>query len=142
MYDKAHVLPDGRRVFESEDGLRVFAEDGTELSADTITPDEIEDWLPKAEAVFAQRDTVQTLVEERGAIIDYQTAVRDARERAEGGELTKDELDDLKKSLEEKMPERVREHLPDDYKPSQDVGPEQPDASWRPSVKLDLPNLG
>lgn len=142
MYEKAHVLPDGRRVFESEDGLRVFAEDGTELSTETITPEEIEDWLPKAEAVFAQRDAVEGLVEERGAILAYQTAVSDARELAEGGELTKDELADLKKSLEEKMPERVREHLPDDYEPSQDAVAEQPETVWRPSVKLDLPNLG
>ena len=33
LLSKAHVLPDGRRVFKSEDGQRVFDENGAELEA-------------------------------------------------------------------------------------------------------------
>lgn len=31
MVDKAYVLPDGRRVFKTEDGMRVFDEHGEEI---------------------------------------------------------------------------------------------------------------
>lgn len=41
MLGKAHVLPDGRRVFKTQDGTRVFDETGLELKADVIDPNAI-----------------------------------------------------------------------------------------------------
>lgn len=38
LLGQAYVLPDGRRVFKTEDGLRVFDESGKELDASTIDP--------------------------------------------------------------------------------------------------------
>ncbi len=44
LLDQAYVLPDGRRVFKTEDGTRVFDEQGVEVK--DIDPDAIEDWRP------------------------------------------------------------------------------------------------
>lgn len=44
LLDQAFVLPDGRRVFKTEDGVRVFDEHGVEVK--DIDPDSIESWRP------------------------------------------------------------------------------------------------
>jgi hypothetical protein len=145
IYQKAYVLPDGRRLFESEDGLHVFDEHGLELGASDITPEEIEDWRPRAEVWRAEVDTVNGLLEERQQIINFQDAVRDARQRVEDGDRTKQELEDLKASLAEQIPDRVEGLLPDVQRPATEPAYPTPgqtsEASWRPSVKLDLPSL-
>lgn len=43
----AFRLPDGRMAFKTEDGRRVFDQNGTELSRDTIDPDSIPDSRPR-----------------------------------------------------------------------------------------------
>jgi hypothetical protein len=145
MYDKAYVMPDGRRVFESADGLHVFDENGSELPPEEIDPEEIEDFRPKWESVLSERATFSALNEERQQIIEFQDAVSDARQRVEDGDLTKQELEDLKASLAEQMPDRVKGLLPEDQRPASkptDPTPDQTsEATWRPSVKLDLPAL-
>lgn len=47
ILEQAHVLPDGRRVFKTKDGLRVFDEHGVELAPSEIDPDEIADHLTR-----------------------------------------------------------------------------------------------
>ena len=46
---EAAVLPDGRRVFRTENGLRVFDSDGAEVGADELDPDIIPDNKPRWE---------------------------------------------------------------------------------------------
>ena len=56
---KAHVLADGTRVFETEDGLRVVDEFGEEVDASVVSPDEIEDWRPRAESYLSTIDEIE-----------------------------------------------------------------------------------
>ena len=46
MLDHAHKLPDGRRVFKSKDGTRVFDQDGRQVPSSIIDPREISDRGP------------------------------------------------------------------------------------------------
>lgn len=113
LLTKAHVLPDGRRVFKTEDGLRVFDEHGHELDASTVEPDEIFDWRPRWETFDAARGHVIALEEERAAIADYQAKLDAARERLDSGEMTRGELDELREELKAEMPEAVRAQIPE-----------------------------
>ena len=45
---QAYLLPDGRRVFKTEDGSRVFDEHSIEVT--DFDPETIEDWRPRREA--------------------------------------------------------------------------------------------
>ena len=67
---RAHVLPDGRRVFKTEDGTRVFDEFGVEIEASVITPESIADERPRYETYEAARDARDHLRQERKAILD------------------------------------------------------------------------
>lgn len=117
MLAKAYVLPDGRRVFESEDGLRVFDEFGEELEASTVTPEEIEDWRPKAESYLTNKAEIVRAEQERTELIEYQQKLDEARERAKEGEISTEELKALEQKLADEMPDAVREHLAPDRRP-------------------------
>lgn len=118
MLMKAHVLPDGRRVFKTEDGKRVFDELGVELKAEEITPESIADDKPRWEKFFGARNSEQRLVDERKDLVDYQDKLDRARERTKDPKLTEDELSALDKELGESMPDRVRK-LAGEAKPEQ-----------------------
>jgi hypothetical protein len=115
--EQALVLPDGRRVFKSEDGTRVFDEYGVELSPDVITPDEIPDHLDRFEPYWQDRATESGLVDERDQLIEHQQFMDSARERYEevreqgGGRVGEDFLDDLEAEIDAATPERVRHKL-------------------------------
>jgi agmatine/peptidylarginine deiminase len=117
MLAKAYVLPDGRRVFESEDGLRVFDEFGTELDASLITPEEIEDWRPKAERFQSNDSQIDDALSERSRLVEYQQQLDEARERAKEGEITAEDLKALEQDLTEDMPDAVRERLLPEHRP-------------------------
>lgn len=143
MLEKAYELPDGRRVFESEDGIRVFDEFGTELDPSVITADEIEDWRPKYEAFKETQDSIDALLEERNAIIEYQQKLDEARERVKDGEISPDELKSLERELAADMPESVRaeltsEHAPAPVEAAPDAEPDPVHAA-NPAVIHDAP---
>ncbi len=110
---KAHVLPDGRRVFKTEDGLRVFDEHGNELFDDVIAPQEIDDKRPRWEKFETQWQRLETLEHERTDILDYQQKLDDARERLDEGGLTRGEYEQLREDLKAEMPGAVRAQIPD-----------------------------
>lgn len=141
MLDKAYVLPDGRRVFKTEDGMRVFDEHGTEVK--DFDPEEIEDWRPRWEVLQELRQSQQDLVEERDQLHEYQNLVDDTRERIGEDDLTKDELDELEKRLEDNAPDAVKRKLPkdNDAELERDKDSEPQPASFRPAAKLDMPAL-
>ena len=118
MLMKAHVLPDGRRVFKTEDGKRVFDELGVELKAEEIAPESIGDDKPKWEMFFGSRKEERRLVEERKDLVDYQDKLDQARERTKDPKLTEGELSALDKEFGESMPDRVRK-LAGEQKPEQ-----------------------
>lgn len=117
MLAKAYVLPDGRRVFKTEDGLRVFDENGLELSAEDVDPDAIEDWRPRADGYLDRRDHKLDLMTERGKIITFEQRIEMADERARSGEMTEDELGDFREELEASMPRSDRRNLSRDNAP-------------------------
>ena len=108
MMLKAHVLPDGRRVFKTEDGTRVFDEFGAQLKPEEIDPVSIDNAKPRWEALQAAHHEAKRLDTERNDLLDYQAKLDRARERTKDPKLTDDELSALDKELGESMPERVR----------------------------------
>lgn len=144
LLDRAYVLPDGRRVFKTVDGTRIFDEHGTEVI--DFDPNEIEDERPRWERMRDLQAADAALTAERAELLAYQDRLDTARARLDAGEITKDELDTLMKGLREDMPEAVRVHLADG--PAPDGAPElhpRSDAlpSFRPdpAARLDMPSL-
>ena len=84
---RAHVLSDGRRVFKSEDGIRVLDEFGEELDGSIIDPDEIDNSRPYWEIYEPIFDEESRWVQERAELLDYQTKLDDAQERLDAGEI-------------------------------------------------------
>lgn len=110
--EQAFVLPDGRRVFKTEDGLRVYDENGTLLDDDVIDPSVIDDWRPRWETVKPIIEQRERLLRQREELFDYQEKLDDARERLDSGEITRAEFDELRQSLKGQMPDAVREKIP------------------------------
>lgn len=107
MLEKAHVLPDGRRVFKTEDGFRVFDEHGTELASDVIDPDEIADWRPHYEKYDERIQAYERLAEERAEIIEFQNEVDEVRREVGEGNVTKDRLEEMRERLANRVPKAV-----------------------------------
>ncbi len=112
MLAKAHVLPDGRRVFKTEDGLQVFDEHGNAVEAETIAPQEINDARPRWEAYKPHLDEKQRLLAEQSDLLDYQAQLDDARDRLDAGDLTREEFYALREDLKEQAPDAVRARVP------------------------------
>lgn len=113
LLGRAFVLPDGRRVFKSEDGIRIFDEDGAELDHSEIDPALIGPEHPSWEAYKPILDESIRLEEERRALLEFQQKLDAARERLDAGDLTQDEFDSLRNDLKADMPEAVRSQIPD-----------------------------
>lgn len=111
MLDRAYILPDGRRVFKTEDGTRVFDEHGAEVK--DFDPQSIGDERPRWEAFISAKDDEQKLTEERDQLHEYQGRIDTARDRLDDKGLTQAELDELRKDLSENMPASVKARLPD-----------------------------
>lgn len=133
LFAEAHVLPDGRRVFKTEDGARVFDEHGAELPAEEIAPQDIEDWRPKWETVNGVIQERKALERQRTEILEYQQKLDDARERLDAGDLDRKEFDELRKDLKAQMPDAVRAQLPEAEKK-----PAAPEAAALPNIELEI----
>ena len=127
MLARAHVLPDGRRVFATADGQQVFDEHGTEVTPGVIDPTAIDPSRPRWEEF---RDAVaeeRALQDEARELLDYQERLDETRERLRQGDLTTDDLDDLRDRLDADMPEPVRRRL-DLPNPSEQPDPTGPES--------------
>lgn len=132
---RAHVLPDGRRVFKSEDGTRVFDEFGSRVDASTITPDAIMDHHPTWETYQHDLEAIKRLQIERNTLVEYQGKLDDARDRLNSGDMTRAEYTQLRDELEISMPDAVRRHVPG-MEESASAAPDAPSAST--DVSLDI----
>ncbi|MCH9808830.1 MAG: hypothetical protein K0U74_13970 [Alphaproteobacteria bacterium] len=112
MLDGAHKLEDGRRVFKTIDGQRVFDEHGASVPLQTINPEQIPNHLPKWEHLQAERQLKETLIEERQQILEFQDKLDRARESADADDFTQSELDDLEADIEDSAPPSVAKHMP------------------------------
>jgi len=112
LLDRAYVLPDGRRVFKSEDGTRIYDEFGRELGDDEVDVNEIGDDTPNWEQYSAKvrkRDQLQTT---RDKLLSYQERLDQAEEKIRNGTLSESEADDLDVMLDN-PPDLMRRYLPD-----------------------------
>lgn len=135
MLLEAHTLPDGRRVFKTRDGQRVFDEHGTEMKAEEIDPRSIDDRKTRWEDWQEIRAKETALVEERGELLAYQQKLDEARERVDDPELTKNELDALDKEHADAMPERVR-RLAGEHAPERETPENERDRTPEPAVQV------
>lgn len=113
MLGDAHVLPDGRHVFKTRDGLSVFDEHGEQLGQDQINPGEIADHRTPWEVFAAQRAAEARLIREREEILRFQQRIDATRERLDDKDLTQRELEELSADLEQSAPAAVRREMPD-----------------------------
>lgn len=114
ILSRAHVLPDGRKVFRSrEDTTRVYDEFENLLPADVVDPDSIDPSRPAWEEFKEARDAKVRLEQERQSLIDYQTRLDETRAKV-GGDVTAQQLDDLGADLDATMPDAVRRKIMND----------------------------
>lgn len=109
MLSNAYVLEDGRRVFKTEDGLRVFDEHGNELDIDVVDPDQIGNDRPRWERFQETEERLKQLRLERTEINEFQDKLDQTQERLDRGELTEQEFDDLREDIYNSAPQAVRD---------------------------------
>ena len=143
MLGEAYVLEDGRRVFKTEDGLRVFDEKGQELSADDLDPGLIDDRKPTWETYSSSISTYDSLAKERTGLLDYQNDLDTVRERLKAGDVSADELRQMDDDLRRSLPDAVKKLLPQDMQdePAAEAEIVSEPAAFRPGVRLDMPEL-
>lgn len=134
---QAHVLPDGRRVFKTEDGTQVFDEFGNELDASVIDPNDVANSRPTWESYKPHFDEKARLMAEQDELLDYQEKLDEARERLDAGDITSEELDELREELRESAPEAVRRHIPE-MAEGPDATTGQPDPDPVQATDLDI----
>jgi len=120
MLKKAYQLDDGTRVFKSEDGIRVFDENGDLVSEDIVHPDEIGDHFPKAEPYLDKIKLIDKHEAIKKNLYGYQEKLDDAQERLDNGDLTQEEFEAIREEIQTDMPIEVRRKLPD-YDQSQET---------------------
>jgi hypothetical protein len=111
MLENATTLPDGRKVYKTRDGTRVFDQHGQQLSAEEFDPNAIGNEKPHWEEYRDTNDKLQNLMKERNALLEYQTKLDEARNRLKDGDITAKELKDIEAKLDADMPEELREKL-------------------------------
>ena len=112
MLLQAHVLPDGRRVFRTRDGVHVFDEQGNAVGRDQLDPLEIDPHRPVWEDFNTQLQNRRTLEQHRTELLRFQEKIDTARERLDDPSLTQNELDELQRDLEANAPDSVRRRVP------------------------------
>ena len=147
--EQAIVLPDGRRVFKTEDGMRVMDEFGDEVSPDILSADEIPDHKDRFEPYWRDHTTRVELVREREDLFEYQGKLDRSRERYqqardenEGGAVSRDFLDELDAEIDAATPDRVKRILGQDVPEANAEFSFQQDVSRpivQPVSKLDIP---
>lgn len=145
LLDQAYVLPDGRRVFKTEDGSRVFDEHGVEVK--DIDPDAIEDWRPHWEKYQNPFEREADLAKQREDILEFQKVTDEARAEAkkagENGGMSAERLEELRRKLADEAPDAVKVKMDKDA-PERGVdiaAAPSPEPSFRSVGKLDMPAL-
>lgn len=99
MLQNAATLPDGRRVFRSEDGTRVEDEFGKDVT-DEVDPNYIDPELPALELYEALDARDAAILAHNEQINALQTRLDEGRDRAASGEATDAELDEFEADFE------------------------------------------
>lgn len=104
-------LPDGRHVFKTADGTRVFDEHGKAVSSHDIRPEDIPDSRPPFESYQADRQSHDALAKEREELLAFQSRLDTTREKLDRKDLTREELKALDKDIDAAMPLQVRKEI-------------------------------
>lgn len=121
LLDGAFVVEDGRRVFKSADGVLVEDEFGSVVPPEELLPEMVPDHLVNLESFKANSDAIIEANQEREKLFDAQdgvslrreelsdarTKLGGARSKADTGEMTVDEIEELDAELAEAMPGRL-----------------------------------
>lgn len=144
LLNDAYTLPDGRKVFKSEDGKHVYDQNGVKVKG--IDPELIDDGRPRFEEYERWGKQLEDLSDERDDLLKYQTELDNARTLADDGDLSKGELEDLEKKLKADAPAAVAEKVssPEAVQVSplaMDAQPEKAQQPYLPPGKLDMPPI-
>ncbi len=126
--EQAYLLEDGRRVFKTRDGTRVFDEHGLELKPEDLDPESIEDFRPRWEDYQTDLEARLALEQERDELLDYQQRLDAAQARLEEGEVDPVAFADMEALLVEDVPDAVRRQLPSNEPAHLRVQPAEPAA--------------
>jgi len=113
LLEQAYELPDGRKVFKSEDGISVYDADGNQVSDAEIDPDSIPEGHPSWETYQAAREERIALEEERAELTEYQERLDEAEALLQRGDLTQDDFAELDSLLNDNVPDGLRPTLPE-----------------------------
>ena len=105
-------LPDGRMVFKTEDGKRVFDQHGVQLSQDVVHPDAVPAAAPRWEALGKLRQAEHALLQDREELHAFQHRLDETREAAGKGHVSAEALAKMDADLRKAMPDSVRAQLP------------------------------
>jgi hypothetical protein len=149
LLTQAYVLPDGRRVFKTEDGTQVFDEFGKEIDASLIDPDMIEDWRPSWQRYEGPFKARFEMMEERDELLEFQQLTDEVdaeiEEAKRSGGMRSDRLEELKEKLAGAAPDAVKRRVDPNYeataaqnKSTSEIGQ---GVDLKTAVKLDMPAL-
>jgi hypothetical protein len=136
---QAHVLADGRRVFKTEDGKRVFDEHGVVVDVSIIDLSAIRRDAPSWETFADRNATLDGLAQERQELNEFQRKVDSAQERVADNDLNDDDIAALDAVLEAEKPARVRALMNEPHPQSPAASPES--ARIVPTPGLGVPAL-
>ena len=122
----ALVLPDGRRVFRTEDGTRVIDEHGQEVLPEIVDPASIGDERPTWEEFERESQNLDRLEAERERLLEQQEQIDQAREDFDEGNLSAAELDALEADLGPPAPSAPAQGEP----PAQQPTPPSVHTGW------------
>jgi|GEM_PF-6405574 len=113
ILDQAFVLEDGRRVFLSEDGLRVIDELGQDVDADIIDPSRIDPTKPRYDKFLESKLAFAALMEEQDQLLTYQNELDKFAVAIERGNLSRDDVAEMNAYMTENAPAAIRAKLPE-----------------------------
>lgn len=110
LRDNAYQLPDGTKVYRTEDGAAVYDDDGNRLGNDVIDPAAIPDNKPTWEDRQRRGERVDQFQRERRDIQDYRDRLDRARDKLGDDDLSSDDIEGVEQGIDETMPQSVRRH--------------------------------
>lgn len=116
----AYTLPDGRKVFRTEDGVHIYDQSGTEVA--DIDPQSIPRSFSSWDKIESARTRKTEIEERRTAILDFQQRNDSAQKKLAKGGATSEDITKMGEALKDAMPEEVRHELGDAV-PAQVVQP-------------------
>lgn len=103
-----HVLPDGRRVFKTLDGQRVFDEHGVEVGRDVIHPDMIGDDKTRHEAFLQNGSAIERTRQRLDSMHEFKGELDGIRDELGDKPITVERLEELRERLESSAPVEIR----------------------------------